>query len=297
MKKNFWTILCLVLALALPFGALAEEPDLQLEGFVTEIVEGGFVIEDAVQGKVMLNTSEATVWDGILQDAELEAGQYVIVDFDGRMTFSLPPQAHADRVGSHVLTGVVGEVTEEGFLLTDEPTFGEAFVRLPEAMPHLYQGMPVTVYYDGVMTMSLPGQVNARHIIVPEITGTVSELTEEGFLLTDEAGMEYSVLFGESTFISLQEAVVETEEDAAAEEETAEEGEEALDEEAVTKEETPEESADETEALAEEGEEADGVLSSDIEWGDGDTVTVYYNGMMTRSLPPQVTALEVAVIR
>ena len=27
--------------------------------------------------------------------------------------------------------------------------------------------------------------------------------------------------------------------------------------------------------------------------GDGDTVTVYYNGVMTRSIPPQVTALEV----
>ena len=34
-----------------------------------------------------------------------------------------------------------------------------------------------------------------------------------------------------------------------------------------------------------------------VEWGDGDTVTVYYNGVMTRSIPPQVTALEVLVIR
>ena len=34
-----------------------------------------------------------------------------------------------------------------------------------------------------------------------------------------------------------------------------------------------------------------------VEWGDGDTVTVYYNGVMTRSIPPQVTALEVLVLR
>lgn len=285
MKKNFWTILALVLALALPFGALAEEPDLQLEGFVTEIVDGGFVLEDTVQGEVMLNTSETTVWDGLLQETALEVGQYVMVDFDGRMTFSLPPQAHADRVSSHVLTGVVGEVTEEGFLLTDDPTFGEAFVRLPQAMPHLYQSMPVTVYYDGVMTMSLPGQVNAHHIIVPEITGTVSELTEEGFLLTDEAGMEYSVLFGESTFISLQETVKET----VKEKETPDEAEEI-----VIEEEVPEEISEE---ISEESETADADLSSEIDWGNGDTVTVYYNGMMTRSLPPQVTALEVAVVR
>ena len=275
MKKNFFAFICLMLALALPFGVLAEEPDLQLEGIVAEIVEGGFVLNDINQGEVMLNTSENTVWDGVLQETELEIGQYVLVDFDGRMTFSLPPQAHADRVGCHVLTGIVGEVTEEGFLLTDDPTFGEAFVLLPEAMPHLYQGMPVTVYYDGVMTMSLPGQVNARRIIVPEISGTVSNLTEEGFLLTDEDGMEFEILFGESTFVSLQET-------EHAEEETAEEiAQEEMVEEESTEEETPE-----TEALP-----------TAIELSDGDTVTVYYNGMMTRSLPPQATALEVAVVR
>lgn len=292
MKKNLLTMICLMLALALPFGALAEENDTQLEGLVTEIVEGGFVLDDINQGEVMINTSENTVWDGILQEAELEVGQYVIVDFDGRMTFSLPPQAHADRVGCHVLTGVVGEVTEEGFLLTDDPTFGEAFVRLTEAMPHLYQGMPVTVYYDGVMTMSLPGQVNARHIIVPEISGTVSDLTEEGFLLTDENGMEFAVLFGESTFISLQETAEEAEEEAT---------EEATIEDETIEDETIEEEAVEEEMIVEEtaesAEDDQSILSSDIEWGDGDTVTVYYNGMMTRSLPPQITALEVAVVR
>ena len=36
---------------------------------------------------------------------------------------------------------------------------------------------------------------------------------------------------------------------------------------------------------------------SAIEWADGDTVTVYFNGMMTRSIPAQITAMEIVVIR
>ena len=57
------------------------------------------------------------------------------------------------------------------------------------------------------------------------------------------------------------------------------------------------------EPVAEEpagGDEADAsqpALLPTVEWGDGDTVTVYYNGVMTRSIPPQVTALEVLVLR
>ena len=57
-------------------------------------------------------------------------------------------------------------------------------------------------------------------------------------------------------------------------------------EEESTEEESTEEETPETEALP-----------TAIELSDGDTVTVYYNGMMTRSLPPQATALEVAVVR
>jgi len=38
-------------------------------------------------------------------------------------------------------------------------------------------------------------------------------------------------------------------------------------------------------------------VSETIEWGDGDFVTVYYNGMLTRSEPAQLTALEVVVQR
>jgi len=264
MKKLFALLLCLAL---FPFGALGEESYTQLEGFVTEIVDGGFLMEDAQQGLVMINTSEATVWDGVLLESDVAVGQYVLVDYDGRLTRSIPPQAHADRVGCYMLSGVVSELLPEGFLLVGDEIYGEVIVQTGEAVPYLQANMCVTVYYDGVMTMSLPGKVNARFILIPQLEGTVSEKTDESFLLTLEDGQVYQVNLSEYTAVSL----LPTEEEATEEEETAEPAEEVT---------------------IQSEEEAETVLP---EWGDGDRVTVYYSGISTRSLPPQIAALEIVL--
>ena len=325
MQKNrvFALALSLLMALALPLGAFAEEnePDTLLEGLVTEVLEQGFVMEDIELGSVLLNVDETTVMDGILAEGGIEVGQYVFVEYDGRLTRSLPPQAHADRVGCYRLTGTVDLSLSMGVLLTGDPIFGDVIIRVDGSMPHLYQGMPITVYYNGVMAMSYPGQVTARHIVVPELTGTVSDRDSAGFTLTDADGNEYRVLLSEQTFTGVLSASVEdapaVEEEAqedATEEESTEAAEPAADadEPAETDEPAAEESAEEeavTEEPAEEvpatdepagGDEADASQPAPlptVEWGDGDTVTVYYNGVMTRSLPPQVTALEVLVLR
>lgn len=126
--------------------------------------------------------------DGILTEGGIEVGQYVFVEYDGRLTRSLPPQAHADRVGCYRLTGTVDLSLSMGVLLTGDPTFGDVIIRVDGSMPHLYQGMPITVYYNGVMAMSYPGQVTARHIVVPELTGVVSDRDSAGFTLTDAEG-------------------------------------------------------------------------------------------------------------
>lgn len=338
MKKNrfFALALSLLMALALPLGAFAEEnePDTLLEGLVTEVLEQGFVMEDIELGSVLLNVDETTVMDGILAEGDIEVGQYVFVEYDGRLTRSLPPQAHADRVGCYRLTGTVDLSLSMGVLLTGDPIFGDVIIRVDGSMPHLYQGMPITVYYNGVMAMSYPGQVTARHIVVPELTGTVSDRDSAGFTLTDADGNEYRVLLSEQTFTGVLSASVEdapaveeeAQEDATEEESTeaaepaadsdepAETDESAADADEPTETDEPaaEESAEEeavTEEPAEEdpatdepagGDEADASQPAPlptVEWGDGDTVTVYYNGVMTRSLPPQVTALEVLVLR
>ena len=312
MKKILSVLMMIAMLAAMPFAAMAEEPEMDtlLEGLVTEIVDGGFVMEDAEQGAVMLNTSDATVFDGMLLEGELAVGQYVFVEYDGRMTFSLPPQAHADRVVCNVLTGSVSEVLEDGSILMMDDTFGETIVLLSEGMNHVYAGMPITVYYDGVMTLSLPGQANASHIVLPELTGTVSDRNEEGFTLTDADGIQYEVKFAEDTLIS--EQILPAEEEIIAEEEVAEEvSEEASEEmteeetaETISEEETAEEPSEE-EAVLEDTELTEEVIlpsaellsESAIEWADGDTVIVYYNGMMSRSIPAQITAMEIVVIR
>lgn len=325
MKKNrfFALALSLLMALALPLGAFAEEnePDTLLEGLVTEVLEQGFVMEDIELGSVLLNVDETTVMDGILAEGDIEVGQYVFVEYDGRLTRSLPPQAHADRVGCYRLTGTVDLSLSMGVLLTGDPIFGDVIIRVDGSMPHLYQGMPITVYYNGVMAMSYPGQVTARHIVVPELTGTVSDRDSAGFTLTDADGNEYRVLLSEQTFTGVLSASVEDApavEEKAQEDATEEESTEAAepaadsDEPAETDEPAAEESAEEeavTEEPAEEDPATDEPAGDDeadasrpaplptVEWGDGDTVTVYYNDVMTRSIPPQVTALEVLVLR
>lgn len=328
MKKNrfFALALSLLMALALPLGAFAEEnePDTLLEGLVTEVLEQGFVMEDIELGSVLLNVDETTVMDGILAEGDIEVGQYVFVEYDGRLTRSLPPQAHADRVGCYRLTGTVDLSLSMGVLLTGDPIFGDVIIRVDGSMPHLYQGMPITVYYNGVMAMSYPGQVTARHIVVPELTGTVSDRDSAGFTLTDADGNEYRVLLSEQTFTGVLSASVEdapaVEEEAqedATEEESTEAAEPAADSDEPAETDEPASDADEPaetdESVAEEPAEEDPATDEPagddeadasrpaplptVEWGDGDTVTVYYNGVMTRSIPPQVTALEVLVLR
>ncbi len=294
MKKNIWKVLlAALLCMALvPAAVMAEEtPDTLLEGFVTEILEEGFVMEDADMGEVMVNTSEVTIWDGILLDSELEMGQYVIVHYDGRMTFSLPPQVHADLVGCYVLDGMVTEVLDGAFLMVGDPVFDHVYVTTGEGFPPVYADMAVKVYYDGVMTLSLPGRANARHIVVPQLHGTASEVTEEGFLLTDADGLQYQVFLGENTVMG--EVLPELEDELT--EETDETGDVEI--ELAGEETAEEEPVEEPEAVSDEepAETAEEILLINV--AEGDTVTVYYSGASTRSLPPQLTAQEVRIHR
>ncbi|MBR4067118.1 MAG: hypothetical protein IKK08_00660 [Clostridia bacterium] len=206
MKKMIMMILALVLAAAVPMAAFAEdvaEPLPPFEGLVTEVFEGGFLMEDIQMGMLQINTDENTVLDGILSQLPIEVGMYVLVDHNGMMTRSIPPQVYGIRVGCYTLSGVAGEITEEGVLLTGDPIFGDAFVQMPADMAIVFPGAPMLVYYDGIMTMSLPGKVNARYVVVPQLTGVISEKDGAGFTLTDENGNAYRVLTSDSMFVGL----------------------------------------------------------------------------------------------
>ena len=175
MKKG--RILSLLLAIAYvslqPLPGLGEvrTQKAELSGLVTEVLEGGIMIVDAEKGPVFLSVDAETVLEGILGGCPLEVGMYVFVKYNGIFTSSTPPQTHADRLGCYALKGIVAETSNGDFLLIGDELFGEALVRVESTMPEALAGIPVTVYYNGTMTMSIPPQVHAKHLVVPATPG------------------------------------------------------------------------------------------------------------------------------
>lgn len=318
MKKFFCLLTVLLLAAAAPLSVLAEETDLMntFEGIVTEVFEGGFLMETTEMGLIQVNTDENTVMDGILSIEPIAAGQYVIVDTNGMMTRSLPPQVYGMRVGCYTLNGVAGEITEEGVLLTGDPIFGDVFVQMTPTMANVFPGVPMLVYYDGVMTMSLPGKVNARYVLVPELTGVVSEKDGAGFTLTDEAGSTYLILTSDSLLVGQLAANEEEplpgspEAEALIAEDSETPVDETIAEETVT-EETATETAEETAEVTADADSSanpdvlhdetiptgDSTMEAAIQWGDGDTVTVYHQGPLEAEAGNEVIALGMLVHR
>lgn len=307
MKKRAAALLSLLLALTLPLCALAQgaAPDTMLEGFVTELMEDGFLMEDKELGEILLNTSDATVYDGVLLESELEVGMYVFVTYDGRTTRSVPPQAHADKVSCYVLNGSSAGMAEPGVMLMEDELLGEVLVHLGSESAHVYPDVPVTVYYDGVMAMSLPGQVSARCVIVPQLEGVVSDLDGEGFTLTDDTGAVYRVRMEDMTLIGVlgaaeaDEAIMAEDAPIDLDETIAADGAQVDVDETIAAEDAEaglaEQGADQAEDTAEENFNT---VNAACTLEDGDRVTVYFNGELTEDgegKPAVLTALEVLI--
>jgi len=134
-----------------------------MTGIVTEIGEGFIMIEDAEGQMIQVNLSEETISEG----KDVEVGDFIHVTYNGQMTFSIPAQIAAQKIGCYAHTGVIGEVTEGQFSLETEMEMILVNAAI-EQMAGLQPGMNVTVYTNGAMTMSLPAQVGAEFITVTE---------------------------------------------------------------------------------------------------------------------------------
>lgn len=197
MGKRLLTVL---LVLLLPLMAVAEVGEASLQGLITEVGDGYFIMADESLGAVRVNLDDAvTVYEGIAAKDTLAVGQYVLVAYDGRITRSQPPQVTARRVGCFTVTGTVAEILAGGYVVQGDPLLDRVIVHMGDGFPPVYAGVPITVYYSGVMALSMPPQIGALHIVVPVLTGTVSALTEGGFTLTDAAGRGYPVATDGST--------------------------------------------------------------------------------------------------
>ena len=148
----------------------AEATDMEAEVFmlggeVTEVGEGYFVMNDAELGEVQVNLGDDSAFDGVEMDA-LAVGQFVYVLYDGKMTRSLPPQVFALRVSMYAVSGGITELTDGKMTLVRDEIGDEVIVSLPEDAPELAVGDHVTAYTTGIMTLSIPAQMNAVKIVL-----------------------------------------------------------------------------------------------------------------------------------
>ena len=123
MRRKSRLTLPLLLALAfvslLPAAGMAEAGLSELDGLITEVLEGGILIADDQRGSVLLHVDAETVLEGILGEEPLAAGMYVFAKYIGDLSPSVPPQAHAIRLGCYALKGIVAE-TEDGGIAIDD---------------------------------------------------------------------------------------------------------------------------------------------------------------------------------
>jgi len=183
MKK---IAMILVLTMLAAFGAFAEAPiqePAHIEGFIVEITEEGYLIENEELGEVMVLVNEETVMECT---HKLNDGDYVHVDYSGMMSRSLPPQITADVLRMYRLDAEVIEANaEENTLLIHSVHVGEVLVNLPEIWAgQEFVEQYVTIYYNGAMTMSLPAQIGAD-VVIPgyAVEGEVTEITEEYIMI------------------------------------------------------------------------------------------------------------------
>ena len=141
-----------------------EQEVFMLGGEVTELGEDFFVMTDAELGEVQVNLGDDSAFDGVEPD-ELAVGQYVYVIYDGKMTRSLPPQVFALRVSMYVTSGEITELTEGRMTLVRDEIGDEVIISLPQDAPELSVGDHVTAYTTGIMTMSIPAQMNAVKVV------------------------------------------------------------------------------------------------------------------------------------
>ena len=172
----------LILAAALlvfPVRAAGSEPEDEVSGFVLEVMDDGFTLKNG-EDILSVSVTDDTDWD---VDRTVRAGDYVSV------RYSPVPDCEvvtAIEVRCHILTGEVSSIIpeEEAYfmLLTDN---GEAVrVNLGFVNPEIIAaGMPVTVYYSGIMTRSIPPQVTAEHIRPLTLPGEVVKAEADSLLL------------------------------------------------------------------------------------------------------------------
>ena len=161
-----------------------------------EQTEEGFLLSSETLGAVQIVTDADTVLD---TDAEVQAGDYVIVEFSGALTRSTIPQAYAKRVVCHTMVGTITEVAEDGFMMTDDQNQQVYVLTDSAVLADLHAEQAVTVYHNGAVMLSLPAQVNALLVRLSRLVGTVEQEQDGVYLFKDAQGVEWEAQINASS--------------------------------------------------------------------------------------------------
>lgn len=162
MTAKIVSILLALLTLISGTAAASFDPEADLQtqhGYILEMLDdGSFLLLNQDNQTVQVNTDENTVTD---LAEPLHAGQYVVVDYDGKLTRSLPAQLYAQHIFGATLKGIVSAVNEREVTLIEDETQQEYIVHLPEDVELPTDGEHIAVHFNGVIAMSLPAQLSA----------------------------------------------------------------------------------------------------------------------------------------
>lgn len=211
MKKTISLLIALVLttvmlaslAMATDGTNTTNEEYYLLDGQVTAIGDG-YVMIVLDGSEYQINVTEETILEGT---EKLAIGDWLQVVHNGQMTRSLPPQVAAQVIRSYSVTGTVSGLTENSFTLTDENGMEVVVNFDPDRFVGVQDTMQVTVWFDGMMSRSLPAQITAEHIRTQVLTGVITEVTEDGFMVVDDNGILTFVHVSEATRIFTELAV------------------------------------------------------------------------------------------
>ena len=200
MKKWLAMLLAVTMLCQLVPAVAEQAQTYTLQGLITEVDSGYFLMDDETQGTLQVNLDDSiTTYDGIAAKNKLTVGLYVFVQYNGMMTRSLPPQVTALKVGCYVVNGTVSDILTNGYIVEGDTVIGKVIVHMDDTLPSVYRGVPITIYYNGIMALSMPPQISAAYIIVPVLDGLVSNTANDGFTLTDDSNKVYQIRFADDT--------------------------------------------------------------------------------------------------
>lgn len=192
LRKTILFALPLLLVIGIGSASLAET----WEGMV--IARSGNAITLYADGNIRaVKTDDGTAFE---TESELRIGDVVTVSGNEYDAATLI----AETVVCHILRGTVTEITdtEEPYLLLEAAGGETVRVNLSESDPERFTaGIPVTVYYNGMQTRSIPPQITAQYIRGIEITGTVTAVSEDGMMLCTEDGESVFLHRSEETLV------------------------------------------------------------------------------------------------